>query len=478
MNVIRGFSLTHRWLGVIFCLFFAMWFLTGWVMHFVQFPTLTAQEKFAGLNPLQLHQITISPAKAESIAKITTAHNRVRLVMRGDRPAYIFESAQQRISIFADNGELANPASDIEALALANIHARNRGLDSKHITYATLEDYDQWTVTSGFNPHRPLHRITLNDSLGTELYVSSVTGEVLRDTTRFERGWNYVGSVLHWIYPTILRKHWAVWDVLVWWIAAIALISAISGTALGLLRIRWGKGVKFTPFKRFYFWHHVLGLGCALFLLSYIFSGWLSMDHGLLFSTNDISTDEKVVVSGGNLNLQALENINFQKLPEAKEIDFLPLNSRTYIRAKNNDNQQQLFYQNAWSYSFFDESFFNLSTPKLSTNCGLLTRIATDDNYFVDSDTPNSPIFRIKCEDKNHTWFHIDSATGQLIEKIDNSRRWYRWLYSGLHTLDFHWLIAHSWLRSLLVSIFCCTGFIFSITGIVIGWRRLRHWAG
>jgi uncharacterized iron-regulated membrane protein len=221
MNVIRGFSLTHRWLGVIFCLFFAMWFLTGWVMHFVQFPTLSAQEKFAGLSPLQLNKINISPVKAESIAN-TTAHNRVRLVMRGDRPEYIFESGKQRIGIFADNGERANTTNASEALALANIHARNRGLDSNHITYVTLEDYDQWTVTTGFNPHRPLHRIKLNDSLGTELYVSSVTGEVLRDTTRFERGWNYAGSVLHWIYPTVLRKHGALWNDLVWWLAAIA----------------------------------------------------------------------------------------------------------------------------------------------------------------------------------------------------------------------------------------------------------------
>jgi hypothetical protein len=475
MNVIRGFSLTHRWLGVIFCLFFAMWFLTGWVMHFVQFPTLSAQEKFAGLSPLQLNKINISPVKAESIAN-TTAHNRVRLVMRGDRPEYIFESGKQRIGIFADNGERANTTNASEALALANIHARNRGLDSNHITYVTLEDYDQWTVTTGFNPHRPLHRIKLNDSLGTELYVSSVTGEVLRDTTRFERGWNYAGSVLHWIYPTVLRKHGALWNDLVWWLAAIALVSAVSGTVLGLLRVRWKKGVKFTPFKRFYFWHHVLGLGCALFLLSYIFSGWLSMDRGLLFSTNDISADEKALVSGGNINLQTLENIKFQTLPNAKEIDFLPLNGRTYIRVKSDYNQQQLFDQNEWSNPFFDESFFTLSTKKLSTQCGVLTRIAKDDNYFVNSNTPNSPVFRIKCEDKNHTWFHIDSATGQLIEKIDNSRRWYRWLYSGLHTWDFHWLLAHSWLRSLLVSVFCCTGLIFSITGIVIGWRRLRHW--
>ena len=37
--------------------------------------------------------------------------------------------------------------------------------------------------------------ITLNDAPGTEIYVSSITGEVVRDATRRERVWNYVGSV-------------------------------------------------------------------------------------------------------------------------------------------------------------------------------------------------------------------------------------------------------------------------------------------
>lgn len=482
MSVVRGLSLTHRWLGVIFCLFFAMWFLTGWVMHFVHFPSLSPQEKFSGLSLLQANEIKISPAMAESIVatdkaygRRNKAHDQVRLIMRGNRPEYIFESGKQSISIFADTGELINSLHETEALELARIHASNRGLDNHQLTYGALEDYDQWTVSNGLDAHRPLHRINVNDALGTELYVSSTTGEIVRDTTRFERGWNYIGSVLHWIYPTVLRKHWALWDQVVWWLAAIALISAISGASLGLLRIRWTRGVKFTPFKRIYFWHHVLGLSCALFLLSYIFSGWLSMDHGLLFSSSDISTEERALINGA-LNLQPLESINFQALHGAKEIDFLPLNNRTYIRAKNTNDQQRLYDPDGWNSSYFDESFFSSSTPQLSVNCSGLTRLKKDDNYFVASDTPTSPVFRIKCADKSHTWFHIDSATGQLIEKVDDSRRWYRWLFSGLHTLDFHWLTAHSWLRSLLVSLFCCTGLIFSLTGIVIGWRRLRHW--
>jgi len=45
---------------------------------------------------------------------------------------------------------------------------------------------------------------------------------------------------------------------------------------------------------------------------------------------------------------------------------------------------------------------------------------------------------------------------------------------SALHTLDFPVLMAHPRLRDILVVGLCLLGLAFSVTGIVIGWRRLR----
>ena len=49
---------------------------------------------------------------------------------------------------------------------------------------------------------------------------------------------------------------------------------------------------------------------------------------------------------------------------------------------------------------------------------------------------------------------------------------------SALHTLDFPVLLAHPHVRSTLVVGLCALGFVFSLTGIVIGWRRLRYTIG
>ena len=59
----RALILLHRWLGVAFCLLFAMWFATGIVMHFVPFPALTEADRFAGLAPIDLAGVKHGPAE-------------------------------------------------------------------------------------------------------------------------------------------------------------------------------------------------------------------------------------------------------------------------------------------------------------------------------------------------------------------------------------------------------------------------------
>ena len=48
--MMRAIVLLHRWLGIAFCLLFAMWFATGIVMHFVPFPSLTDACRWIGLG--------------------------------------------------------------------------------------------------------------------------------------------------------------------------------------------------------------------------------------------------------------------------------------------------------------------------------------------------------------------------------------------------------------------------------------------
>ena len=202
-------------------------------------------------------------------------------------------------AVRADDLTNASIKSAPLARTIAEAAARQRGQNTSQAALVDLANYDQWTVPNGFDRHRPLYRIALNDNAGTELYVSSVTGEVVLDTTRRERAWNYVGSVTHWIYPTILRSSHGAWDITVWSLSLVALIATISGSILGILRAKIARWRIVSPYSGWQKWHHVLGLACMTFVvLTWIFSGWLSMDHGRLFSTGKLSAAEAAAIAG------------------------------------------------------------------------------------------------------------------------------------------------------------------------------------
>ena len=70
----------------------------------------------------------------------------------------------------------------------------------------------RWTsgpVYSRYHPHRPLLKFANRD--GQQWYVSSRSAETVQATTAHERFWNWLGAVPHWLYPTLLRKHTALW---------------------------------------------------------------------------------------------------------------------------------------------------------------------------------------------------------------------------------------------------------------------------
>jgi hypothetical protein len=215
----------HRWWGVAFCLLFAMWFASGIVMHFVPFPARSEAGRVGGS------------------------------AVGGDR------------EIHSEQG----------ALRIAAAHARSLGLDPSRTT-VTLIDDDQWTVAGDFDSDRPLYRIAVNDVAGTEIYVSSTKGDVVLFTTRSMRLANYFGSIAHWIYPTVLRRHGKAWSALMWWLSLVATFGASIGVIIGIVRL--GAATVYRGLLRA---HHTFGLIFAPFILSWIFSGFLSVDDGWLF---------------------------------------------------------------------------------------------------------------------------------------------------------------------------------------------------
>jgi PepSY-associated TM region len=461
----------HRWLGIGFCLLFAMWFASGIVMHFVPFPSLTEAERFAGLLPIELSQVRHGPDEAAERALGEV--RRVRLLQRIDGPVYIISGAARPAALHASDLSDASVTSEPLALAIALSDARQHGIDASRAALAGVADYDQWSVPNSFDKHRPLYRVALNDAAGTELYVSSGTGEVVLATGHTERVWNYVGSVAHWIYPTVLRKHAAAWDDIVWALSLTALIAAIAGTVLGVARLRISAGRVASPFRGWHAWHHILGLFTATFVLTWIFSGWLSMDHGLLFSRGQLSAAEAArIVAAPDWSLVA-SNQRLITTP-VKEVEWFGLGDRFYRREQASLDSQSLSAIGTAPENpepFLSAREVEAFVRPIAPDCTAPVPVSAHDDYAMTSLMTAAPVYRSICGD---VWVDIDGGTGAILERLDSSRRSYRWLYSGLHTLDFPMLRDHPTLRSTLIIALCALGFVFSATGAVIGWRRMR----
>jgi hypothetical protein len=398
------------------------------------------------------------------------------LTQRGDGPAYLVLDAQRIAALHATDLSDAAVHSPELALTIAKDNARRRGLDASHAAVAGLAPYDQWTVSGSFASHRPLYRIALNDDPGTELYVSSTTGEIVLDTTRRQRAWNYVGSIAHWIYPAVLRSHPAAWSTLLRWLSLLALIGASAGAVLGTLRIAIARLRPVPPYRGLQAWHHWLGLACMTFVLTWIFSGWLSMDDGRLFTNGKAAEAEALAISGA-LAWQTVPRDDARHVSApVSEVEWFAFGGQIYRRERTAFDRQQLSLAGAGGPTAMADRVFlrpaeiDAAASHLARPCDASFTVEATDAYAVASSMPGAPVFRVVC---GRDWFDIDGSDGTVLDKLDPSRRVYRWLYAALHTLDFPVLTARPTLRAALIVVLCACGFVFSLTGVVIAWRRL-----
>ncbi len=471
--MIRALTLVHRWLSVPCCLLFAMWFASGIVMHFVPFPAPDEAQRVAGLAPVDFARIRHGPREAVAASGIADAA-RVRLVQRSDGPVYVVSGGSRGVALHGSDLSPAAVQSASLALAIAVDHARRRGLEASAAAVAGSARYDQWTVAGGFDRHRPLWRIARNDREGTELYVSSGTGEVVQQTTRRERWWNYAGSVAHWIYPTILRGRPVTWTAIMWAISFIASIAALAGTVLGLARAVPSRG-RITPYGGWHALHHVLGLACATFVLAWIISGWLSMDSGLLFSSGRVSASEAALFAAPAWEVLPRGPPRATSA-QVKETEWFFVDGKPYRRDRADLETQLLvrddFGPAASQRTYLTPDEVTNGARRLAPSCGA-ARVHAADAYAAASSMAGAPVYRITC---GSVWFQVDGASGALLERLDASRRAYRWLFDAPHRLDVPYLTARPRLRDALVVILCGCGFAFSLTGCVIAWRRSRAW--
>jgi uncharacterized iron-regulated membrane protein len=475
----RWLTWFHRWVGVALCLVFFIWFATGAVLHFVDFPALSDNDRYTAGDAIDGAKLRVAPA---DLVNSYPAMDDLRLISVVGRPVYIVSSPTSGLTAVAgDSGERIPSISAATARIAAERFAGTHASDAQGPL-----SYDQWIVHQRFDPYRPFFRVRIDDVAKTDVYVSARTGEVVQRTRRSERVWNWCGAVLHWIYFTPLRRSWSAWNQTVWWISLVAFLTAVVGTWLGVQRLianRLARRHGLSPFRRWMRWHHIIGLFSAVILLGWILSGWLSMDHGRFFSTGRTGTQEADRMRGMPFSAVArnatLSDVQ-AALPTA-EIDFEAINGQPFLLARGSTNRQLWFRPPSGEGGRISSA---LDGPELT---GALRRVWPDAPVIAVANDGRDALYRL-AESVPPGAFgaevllsagtirvYVDQYTGRLLTAMNASRRDYAWIYYALHTLNFPILLGVPLVRTALVMILLAVGLGFSATGVVLGISRLRR---
>lgn len=456
--MLRRLHRWHRYLGLLFGALFVAWFLSGMVMMYVGFPVLLAEERRLGLAPLP-EQWPVPVERAARAAALSGPPGRIRLGAHLGRPLYHFQALEGGPwrSVFADTGESLGTIPSGEAIQVAReFWQRARGghaeLSASVGAASDPIEYDQWTLSTPLNPWRPFYRVVMGDREGTELYVSARTGEVVRDTQRWERRWNYLGAVVHWLYLPALRRHNELWRWVGRLVSGAAILLPLTGWAL----MRFGPKRRVdlsNPRVRWRVWHRRLGLVFGLPALAWILSGFLSFRIVPVFDDGDVRPDQRERFQGGVSEPQHLRAPQRGALTSGVlavcEGEYVGVVGRPHLLLWSRDGSVRRIPSGASDPSVPTAETVALSEDTLRDRASRLLpgapllrweRLTAWDAHYYSrrpGDEPKPlPAYRACFGDADSTWFHLDPGTGRVLDRMTARARAYRWCFNALHSWD------------------------------------------
>ncbi len=454
----------------------ALWFASGAVLHFVPFPSLSESERLEKGARINLSRVQVTPA---AVLGLAPGANRLRLVDVTGRPVYILQPFDGHVlAVAADTGQPLPVLSGNDAREIAMAF---QGANATRVEGPLI--YDQWTVAQEFNPFRPFFRVSFSDAARTALYVSARTGEVMQRTTAPERFWNWCGANIHWIYFSALRVRWSTWDRVVWWVSLVALSTTVAGVCLGWVRFanaRCLRGRRLTPFRGWLGWHHRIGLFGGTFVLVWIFSGWLSMDHGRLFPTGRPTSEQVSRLQGRSLEsiADALTIPAIRASGDASEIIAGAIAGRAFLAARGVGGPTRVWWLDAPAAEPTEripDSWLVAGVRAAWPDRPVEDRgvIAAGDLYSMAEGMPVATR-AIHVGGSQPVDVYVDQVSGRIVTAMDSNRRAYAWLYYALHTFKFPALAGEPKLRHLAILGPLALGFVFSVTGVIVAVTRLR----
>jgi hypothetical protein len=341
----------------------------------------------------------------------------------------------------------------------------------------------------------PVHRVSLGDDDDTYVYVSDRTGDPIMKTNDSSRRWAYIGAIPHWLYFAPLRRRGSLWAQVVIWTSIAGSLMCVSGLVWGIWRAspsgryRIKRVRSHSPYAGLMKWHHYAGLIFGIATFTWVFSGLLSMDPWEWSPGNSPTRQQRQGVSGGPLQLQPLTVARIQTAAQAisatfppKELEVVQFQGEPFLAARHMGSAERRFVSaiapERGTFAEFDRAV--MLTAARAAMPGVKVEqtawLKSYDAYYYDRHgVLPLPVLRVRFGDADRTLLYLDPHGGAVVQSEGRLSRTERWLYHGLHSLDFPFLYYRRPAWDIVVVVLSIGGLVISASTIRAAWHRLRR---
>jgi len=98
------------------------------------------------------------------------------------------------------------------------------------------------------------------------------------------------------------------------------------------------------------------------------------------------------------------------------------------------------------------------------------------DSYYRPSERkPPLPVLRVKFADPDATWIYIDPHMSQVVSRFTRRERLQRWIYHGLHSLDFNFWYYQAPVWTITMVALNAGGALLSVIGALLAIKRVTR---
>lgn len=473
----------HKVLGLILCLLFFMWFISGFVMIYHGFPKVSSQDR------LKIKEVINGDLKGveELIQTLpdTAILSGLSVDMYLGSPTFHLRGKAVPNLLQADSLSVPPLVSsrDIQQIVRRINTAPIQQID-------TLYESDQWLMPRRLTKETPVLKFYYADEDKHQLYISMHDGNVVQYTNQEQRFWAWLGAIPHWVYFTSLRQNHSLWMDFVIWTSGVGSIMCLVGLVLAI-RVLWrSRRQQFkTPYKKWWHkWHYLSGLVFGFFAMTFAFSGLMSMTSLPSWLVKKPKVEQTLPQNRVNNRSKSLDLSTYlldyrllsDQIQGIKQIEWGSFLGHPIYKVYTDNDIVHIDASDSISVRSFvltEKMVDKTVSSSLSNGLTYCLEVLNqeDDYYFGRKKSRLTfPVYRVIVDDELHTRYYYNPKT-LSVQHIDDNTRLRRFLYNGLHSLHFKFLTDRPWLWNIAMFTLMIGGTFLSLTGVILSFKWLRR---